>query len=406
VQPGYEWHRRALTGAGGGSTNDKGEYRINNLSAGRFYVFAHCQAQLPAAHPLLPRGDPRTPHETYLAQFYGGGLDPATATRLTMAGGGSLENIDFRMTRAPAFIVRGSLTGSDPQALAGGLNVMLFPVNRLMRGLMLSGAAVESQSRKFQFEAVVPGSYLLVASSMHDGNAFAAQRTVEIGAAPPESLDISLQSGVELKGSVQFDSDDHPPFENGQITLEPMDGPIFIPLPRAQLEKDGTFLLTGILPGRWRLVRSLPGFVKSVSLAGQPVSPEGFQLAAGAAGPLRVVMGSKMADLHVEVSDAPTDRLTCALIFPEDLDRLGAGLERGGSGMGTGRIEFGGLAPGRYRVFATDSPNPWSILQRQDWLQMLESRSAAVDIPEGGHVSTTVEIIPRDELLRVLEQQE
>src|ERR1035438_3177825 len=71
-------------GVGGTATNDKGEYRIDNLAPGRYHVFAHCRVALPAAHPLLPRGDPRTPHETYLPQFYGGGLDPATATRLTV----------------------------------------------------------------------------------------------------------------------------------------------------------------------------------------------------------------------------------------------------------------------------------------------------------------------------------
>jgi hypothetical protein len=56
--------------------------------------------------------------------------------------------------------------------------------------------------------------------------------------------------------------------------------------------------------------------------------------------------------VHLEVAGAPPDRQISAVIFPEDPGRLGAGLERAGSAVGTGRIEFGGLAPGRYRVFA------------------------------------------------------
>jgi hypothetical protein len=64
------------------------------------------------------------------------------------------------------------------------------------------------------------------------------------------------------------------------------------------------------------------------------------------------------------------------------------------------------MPPGRYRVFAIDSPNPWPILQRPDWLKALESRSAAIDVPEGGRVSTTVETIPRDELMRALEENQ
>jgi hypothetical protein len=406
VQPGYEQSRRTLRAVGGGASNDKGEYRIDSVVPGRLSVFAHCAGQLPAAHPLLPRGDPRTPHETYLPQFYGGGVDPATATRLTVAGGASLENIDFQMTRVPAFTLQGVISGAAAEALASGVNVMLFPANRLMRNLMLASAGVDTQSRKFEFQAVIPGSYLLAAFSFNGGTLFAAQRTVEIGATQPEPLEIAVQRGAELKGSVQFDSDEHQPFENGQISLAPADGPLFLPQPHAPVDKDGAFLLTGILPGRWRAIVSLPGYVKSISLAGQPVSPDGFQVATGAAGPLHIVMGSKLADVHVEVSDAPPDRQVSAVIYPEDPERLGAGLERTGSAMGTGRIEFAGLAPGRYRVFATDGPNAWPILQRPDWLQALESRSTAIDIPEGGKVSATVEMIPREELLRVLEEKE
>jgi hypothetical protein len=55
-------------------------------------------------------------------------------------------------------------------------------------------------------------------------------------------------------------------------------------------------------------------------------------------------------------------------------------------------------------MFAADGPNPWPILQRPDWLRALASRSAAIDLPEGGHVSTTVEMIPREELMHVLEE--
>jgi hypothetical protein len=104
----------------------------------------------------------------------------------------------------------------------------------------------------------------------------------------------------------------------------------------------------------------------------------------------------------VEIENAPAGQQVSAVIFPEDSGRLGIGLERAGV-MANGSVDFGALAPGRYRVFATDSPNPWPILQRPDWLQALASRSAAVDVPEGGRVSTTVEPIPREELMHVLE---
>jgi hypothetical protein len=399
----YEQNRRTLRSHGSASSDDKGEYRIGNLAPGRYSVFAHCRTALPAAHPLLARGDPRIPHETYLPQLYGGGVDPAAATRLTVVAGSSLDSIDFQLTRVPAYTLRGSVEGGDPDARGGPVNVMLMPVNRTMRSLMQMNAMADAASRTFQIQAVIPGSYLLTAFSNRGEHMFAAERPMEIGPAPPDPVQISLRSGVDLKGSVQFDSDDHPPLENGQISLASMDSPYFMRQLQAQVDKDGAFTLTGVMPGRWRLMANLPGYLKSASLAGQTVPPGGFQIAAGATGPLRITLGSKWADVQVEIENAPAGQQVSAVIFPEDSGRLGIGLERAGV-MGNGSVDFGPLAPGRYRMFATDSPNPWPILQRPDWLQALASRSAAIDVPEGGHVSTTVEMIPREELMHVLEE--
>jgi hypothetical protein len=400
----YEQNRRTLRSHGSASTDDQGEYRIGNLAPGRYYVFAHCRTALPAAHPLLARGDPRIPHETYLPQLYGGGVDPAAATRLNVVAGSSLDSIDFQLTRVPAYTLRGSVEGGDPDARGNPVSVMLMPVNRTMRSLMQMNAMADAASRTFQIQAVIPGSYLLTAFSNRGEHMFAAERPLEIGPAPPDPVQISLRSGVDLKGSVQFDSDDHPPLENGRISLASMDSPYFMRQLQAQVDKDGAFTLTGVMPGRYRLMANLPGYLKSASLAGQTVPPGGFQIAAGA-GPLRVTLGSKFADVQVEIANAPAGQQVSAVIFPEDSGRLGIGLERAGV-TADGSVDFGGLAPGRYRMFATDSPNPWPILQRPDWLQALESRCAAIDLPEGGHVSTTVEMIPREELMRVLEENQ
>ena len=114
------------------------------------------------------------------------------------------------------------------------------------------------------------------------------------------------------------------------------------------------------------------------------------------------MLGSKLAAVHVEVAGAAPDRPVSAVLFPEDPERLGAGIERASTAMGTGRIEFGGLAPRRYRIFALDSPNPWPILQKPHWLKRSKAASAAVDVPEGGSINTTLETILRDELMRAL----
>jgi hypothetical protein len=404
VEPGYEQGRRNLHGAGmGNGTNGKGEYRITGLNPGRYYVFARCQSEVPAPHPLLPRGDPRTPYETYMPKFYGGGLDPSTATRLAVTAGANLEGVDFEVRRIPAFTLHGSIASSDPDAFAGRISVMLFPANRQVRNLLQFASGVDPEKRTFQIHAI-PGSYLLVAWGAEDGHSLYAQRAVEIGTTPPDPIELSLSSGAELKGTVQFDSEDRPPMENAQLFLSPVETNFYTPQAHGEINKDGTFTLTGVVPGRWRLMVSGPGYIRSLYLGGQQVSPYDFQIAPGATGPLRVIMGSKLGDINVTISGAAPNQMASVLLYPEDAVRFGTGQER--VSAGSDRIEIGGLPPGRYRLLATDTLNPWPILQRPDLLKALESSTQAVDVTEGGKVSATVEVVTREELARLLQEKE
>jgi hypothetical protein len=404
VRPGYEQGRRNLRSVFGIVTNDKGEYRIANLTPDRYYLFARCHSEVPGPHPLLPRGDPRTPYETYQPRFYGGGLDPSTATRLAVSAGANLEGVDFEMRRVPAYTLRGTVTASDPEAFAGPITVLLLPANRQVQDLLQLGASTDPRDRTFQIRSVVPGSYLLVAFASQEGRSFYAQRRVEIGTAPPDPIEVSLASGAELKGSVQFDSGDHPPLQNAQVFLAPVEPRAFTPQPHAQINKDGTFTLAGIMPGRWRLMIGAAGYVKSLFLAGQQVSPYDFQIAAGSAGPLRVVMGAKMGSVRVTIDGAPPDRLSSVLLYPEDAGRMGIGLER--LSAGSDRLEIPSVPPGRYRLLATDTLNPWPLLQRPDLLKAIESSTQAIDVAEGGQVSATVEVVPREQLAKLFQEQE
>ena len=400
--PAYDQRQPELRTAQMANTGEKGEYRLHNLAPGHYYVFEHCRQLLPAPHPLLPIGDPRTPHETYLPQFYGGGLDPAAATKLNVTAGSSLENVDFRVARTASFTLNGTVTATNPAALSGYVNVQLMPASPLMRNLMMTGASVAPGSRKFQIRTVTPGSYRLVAYAEHDGSMFAAQRLIEIGLAQPDPVELSLTGGVDLKGTVQFETSDQPSPQAGSIWLTPVEAPLFIPQPRAEVDADGSFTLTGVMPGHWRLNVGLAGYPKSATLGGQQVSPYDISIGPGTAGPLHVLMTSKTADLRLTVEGAPADAQVSVLVYPEDATLRGAGLDRASIGNATGQIGFGGLPPGRYRLLATDLSNPWSLLQRQDLLEALLSRTTAVDVPESGQISATVQMIPHEELAKIV----
>jgi hypothetical protein len=267
---------------------------------------------------------------------------------------------------------------------------------------------VDQQAHTFQFHSLIPGSYLLAASATSDDRTFYAQRTIEIGNAPPVPIELSLSGGMDLKGSIQADSQDHPPMEDAQIWLAPMEQSpgAYLPQSQAQIGKDNSFTLTGVMPGRFRVMTGVPGYVKSVSLGGQSVSPYGFEIGAGATGPLRVLIGSKMAEVSVTVTGAPADSTIYVMTFPDDPERLGASLEHISSSPGNSQIPVGSMPPGAYRLLATDLPNPWPLLQRPDLLQALQSRAQTVEVPDDGRVNVPIEIVSRDEILAAIEDKE
>jgi hypothetical protein len=389
-------------------SNDKGEYRIADLPRGRYVVYVHCHVLLPAAHPLMPRGDPGIPHETYLPKFYGGGVDPSTATKLMVATGATVEGIDFQVSRGAALAVRGSVTGSDPEAVADGVSLMLAPNNGTPHQFLVWHGYANQIDRKFVIQPVIPGSYMLYAFSRHGARVFAGERAVAVGKTPLEPVEISLAAGIDLKGSVQMDGDS--PRQQGvgfgQVILNSVAHPLMASQPMGNLAPDGTFTVSNVLPGRWRLNLNGAGYVKSVSLAGQPVSPFGFDIAAGSSGPLTIVMGSSLASVTVHIAgDRPEGQIS-ALLFPADAERMGTGLERIGSATSGDSIQLANIQPGRYRVLATDIQNPWPLVEMPDVLRALEGHTAMVEVTESGPTSTTVEIIPREELMRVVDGQQ
>lgn len=402
ARTGYEQGRRTLQGAGAANTDGKGEYAISGLLSGRYALFARCMSEVPAPHPLLPRGDPRTPYETYLPKFHGGSLDPSSAARLAVPAGANLDNVDFEMHRTALCNLRGSISSPDPEG-AGNVVVMLTPVNRQLRNLLQTGVAVDPRNHTFTVR-VFPGSYILAAWSTQGEHTLYAQRALEIGSTPPDPIEIVLSSGSEMKGTVEFDSPDRPPLDNIQIFLHPVETDFYTPQPHGNVHKDGTFTLEGVVPGRWRVMLGAPGYLKSVYFGGQEVSPYGFSIGPGAAGPLRVVIGSKRGEINVTVNGAAASHKASVVLYPEDVSRLGSGLERVSEGVE--HMSLGGVPPGRYRLLATDALNPWPILQRPDVLKALESSTRAVEVPEDGKVSATVEIVPREQLAHLLQDRE
>ena len=287
---------RILNNPRGASADDRGQYRLYGLARGHYYFFAQCPREIPAPHPFVRRGSVTDlPELIYAPAFYPGSPNLSGAARVMLNAGADLRGFDFQMRVISGVAVRGTLTG-DPEALNHNLNVQLISREASLGNILRYGGELNPERRTFRIGRVPPGAYNLLATAQDKHFAYQAKVPIDIGARPPEPIELALVSGGELSGSIEFDGDLPAVLENLQVRLTSLDSENGGQVHNAKVEKGGIFSLAGVLPGRFRLtVDGLPGYVKSLSCGDRQVSPYDFNVAPNASGTMRVVASTKMA---------------------------------------------------------------------------------------------------------------
>jgi hypothetical protein len=142
------------------------------------------------------------------------------------------------------------------------------------------------------------------------------------------------------------------------VNLAPLEPDFGGRWPNAKVEKGGAFSLAGVLPGRFRLnMVNVTGYVKTLQLGDQQVSPHDFNVPAGASGTMRVVVSNKMATVEGSVSGfRPAAATVWLILMPEDSARSSEG--RAWNVNPDGHFEVGGVEPGGYRLYAVYGVEP------------------------------------------------
>ena len=174
----YQYVRgeRQLIAAGGGMTDDRGQYRVFGLAPGDYYVSASTpggpqgpgrgmQAFAMAGGGRGGRGffggAPDDPDPVgYASTYYPGVINASDAGKVTVGPGQELEGIDFQAQLVTLATVRGFVVGAD-----GPVSVLLAPQasGGVRRGQILRGGSQGDGS--FSISSVPPGRDTAVARS-------------------------------------------------------------------------------------------------------------------------------------------------------------------------------------------------------------------------------------------------
>ncbi len=401
--------RRGLVSRNGLATNDRGEYWIQGLEKGRYYVNARCNGELEAPHALMPARDPRRPTLVYAPQFYPGVPDTNGATRLGVAPGTETQGVDFRVHRVTGVTVRIRVDAPDPSVLQNGnVQVLLLPPSLDLSETGGIGGSMDRRNGEFQIRSVTPGSYVIVVGTTMtaaNGPFYQGRLPLQVGATAPDPVHVTLAPATEMSGTVEVEGDNQPALEALSVVLEPLSNLPFPRPPQAHVNKDGTFTVTGVTPGRWRLLLWGGPYIKALAIGERDASPFGFDLAPGTAGPIHILASGKTGQVQATVPAMAGGEAINFLLVPAEPERLDAGLVRS-SPAGGGQATLQGVVPGRYRLYAFDAPPRWNLQELPEVLGALENRATLIEVGEGQTVQVTAEPIDAAQLKEALDENQ
>lgn len=400
----YQGGKRELRQMNAEQVDDRGDYRIVDLSAGSYYLKAVCRRQIRAPRPFAPKDAPiNIPEETYADQFYPGSADSAGATKLKPPPGGELRDLDFRMRKLHAVSIRGKVTRPEGADIHQFVQILAVPKNSPDPGTIRGGQV--APTGEFEVHGLYQGSYSLAAHNYDPETPLYGRIDVEVGDASIHDLVLPMYSGITLSGTVEVESPpagvtpsaDHPTNnQTRRIWLYPEDSVNRFQNLTPEVRTNGEFAIPGVTPGDWRLNCELqPGtYIKSVHLGDQEVSPEHLTIPQGATGPLKIVLGTNPGEIdgRVQVDNTLSGGNIVVMLLPDAPSRPEFQPANQTVPDTTGRFSFRSVAPGKYRLFATESGPDFP--QGFGLGDVLKSLGEEVTVEEGSHVTKQIKPIP------------
>jgi len=366
--------------------NGEGGFTITGLSSGNYYLQA-----IPDRLNDKPRSG-----EDFAITFYPNSFDLTGAGTLTVAPGGEVRNLEIRMRKASKFRVRGKVAIPPGAAgVPGELELVSQDSAEMNEGWSESTAI---NGGEFQFDAVLPGSYILRSSPRvmtrdHETGEFSGgaahfffRQPVEVSDHDIDDLTVSFTASTDLSG--RFIAPGVALTKTPVVMLVPQ---LFFSMRQLKGDADlnGAFRIAQLPPDRFEvIVSNLPdgAYVKSIHHGGLEVTGS-LDLSSGGNDPLEITLAPNAAEIAGTLRDAKGDLLPHRFVNLWWSDDEPAKLEET---AGDGSFRFRNLAPGDYHVAAWDTGDHEI---KPGYRKIFETQAAAVSVHEGSHEIADVKLI-------------
>lgn len=381
-------------------TDDRGQYRIPGLRAGRYYLKASYSDRWATADVVIRPAEGTTPHEGYPALYYPGVPDPTRAMEIRLQDGEDRNGIDITIVPTRTVVIRGRVVAAAAQQGANEASVFLTP--RMTGGLaLLERVPVHINSNgEFEIRGVAGGSYSLQGYWDQPSGLLFGRRPIEVGDADIDNANLILKPAIDLKGRIEVEPGGASKLSAGELRVflhARDDSTVMAGEPSAPVRADGSFELGNLTENEYQVtLLGMPPdyYLKAIRFGGHDFSITGFTIGDGSAGLLTLLLspnGARVEGIVRGDKDQPASNVTVVLV-PEMSRRGRADLYRVVKTDSSGRFIVRGLAPGEYGAFAWDQVEPGSW-QDPGFLKPFESTGKKVTVEEQDRTAIDLELL-------------
>ena len=395
--------RRRTVPVASGRTNDLGDYRAPNLSAGTYYAAA---TPPPSSRPVAERVQGQAGDSAPGPTYFPAATDFSNATAIKL-GAGQETAASVTIARSFTYRIHGDLPESlaDPEIAAA---LVLSPRDAApVAGSGTNPAGRIAKDGSFEMTGVLPGSYVLGLMGARDGGRarVLARTDVTVLDRDVEGLVLTPVTSVLLKGRVRIEDEEKANFKGLRIDIAPLDNlPGASEITSVAVAPDGTFAIEDLTQSRYQLrPRAIAGaYLKQVRWGDEDASGKAIDLLNIATPPaLEFVFSRKPVRLEVIV-DRPLEKdAGTVLIVPDPYRPTELPFPLRGEVVLV--PDQGGLAvaddlpPGSYRVYAFEHFDPNEALDPA-LLESQQARSERMSLSAGQAGRVAVKPIAAQEL--------
>jgi hypothetical protein len=385
--------KRNLRPMGGGSTDDRGQFRLFGIEAGKYYVSAQYRDWNSEAEE----------DSTYPPIYFPGTANAHEATRIDVVSGGQVSGIDITLSETKAFSISGKVLSSDGKpALHTTLTKMRMDAAE-WRDWDSRDEGTDAEGN-FKLGGLLPGRYRLTAETRRGDKIQMASIMVDVGSEDIRSVVLSLGEGAEVSGNVIVEGGNAkllPP--TMRLFLQPEGGSFMgWSMRGGEVLEDQTFAFRDVSEGAYFFTTfpQLPNlYLKSVRVQGKEALDQPFEVRNGekvtGAELVFSTEGGEVSGVVKQDQDGEIVKGATVLVFSTDAARQGprSRWTRTTQSDQQGRYQLSALAPGEYLICALQNHQAGAE-SSTEYLQELAKNAKTLSVQPRGHLEESLAVQP------------